>query len=152
MNCPLSDDRLLLIAGSDSFFLVAKAGERFALCIETFEGEVCDTVEEGDLVVVSAPEGGPLEQAKMLLALVRTYRMPLVVLPPHHPGSRRLSMVVSTGPRIEASCQIRRGTHPEQHLICSSEKLAGTRLRATPEGVEITGFPAGITFEYLPAK
>ena len=151
MNCPLADDRLLLVTGSGSFFLVAKSAERFSLCIETFEGEVCDTVEEGDLVVVSAPEGGPLDQARMLLALVRTYRMPLVVLPSGHPGTRRLSMVVSAGPRIEASCQIRRGTHPEQHLICSSAELAGTRLRATPEGVEISGFPAGITFEYLPA-
>ncbi|MDT8357147.1 MAG: alpha/beta hydrolase [Methanomicrobiaceae archaeon] len=151
MNCPLADDRLLLVAGSNSFFLVAKAAERFSLCIETFEGEICETVEEGDLIVVSAPEGGPLEQARMLLALVRTFRMPLVVLPPDHPGSRRLSMVVSAGPHVEASCQISRGTHPEQHLICSSEELAGTRLCATPEGVELTGFPAGITLEYLPA-
>jgi len=148
MNLPLGDE-LLLLEGSSSFLLIGRVREPFALCIETFEEEYCQTLEQGDLVVVSAPEGGVVEQARMLLELVRTFHAPLVVLPADHPGSRRLSMVVSAGPEILLACGIQRGTHPEQHLICSSVELAGARIRQTADGVEINNLSADISFRYL---
>lgn len=152
MNVPM-DDGLLLIEGSSSFLLIGLVRETFALCIETASEEFCQTLESGDLVAVSAPEGGEIEQAKMLLELVRSYHTPLVVLPRDHPGSRRLRMVVSAGPAIELSCEIRRGTHPEQHLLCSSAELAGMTVarRSDGSGVEITGAPPDITLIFLPA-
>ena len=61
----------------------------------------------------------------MLMELVRTWHVPLLVLPRNHPGSRRISRVVSVAPEVRTSCSITRGTHPEQHLICSSDELAG---------------------------
>lgn len=140
MIVPLEDE-FLLISGTRSFLLAAKANALFALRIEAPDREYSQTIEPADVVVVSAPEGGALEPAIMLAEFVRTYRMPLIVLPKDHPGSKRFSYLVSVGPLITTTCTIRRGTHPEQHLVCSSNELAGTTIRADPCGVEITGLP-----------
>lgn len=148
MIVPLKDE-FLLISGTRSFLLVTRAGSLFALRIETMDKEYSQTVEPGDLIAVSAPEGGAMEPAFMLAEFVRTYRMPLIVLPKDHPGSKRFSYLVSVGPLITTSCSIRRGTHPEQHLVCSSDELAGIVLRAHPEGVEIVELPEGATHRYV---
>jgi hypothetical protein len=138
------DDELLLIRGKKSFLLIALVKNRFGLCIETSHDEYCQGVNAGDLIVVSAPEDGAVEPAVMLIDLVRTYHMPLLVLPKDHPGSRRISYVVSVGPEIFTSCSIQRGTHPEQHLICSSDELAGITLKRNEQGVNISPLPEGI--------
>jgi hypothetical protein len=148
MNYSLNDE-LLLIRGDHSFLLVAKAGKPFCLCIETSTGEYCQGVEPADIIVVSAPEGGPVEPALMLMDLVRTYHTPLLVLPATHPGSRRILRVVSVAPEIHTSCSINRGTHPEQHLICSSDELAGMTLRGTGEGIEISGLAAAASLQLM---
>jgi hypothetical protein len=143
MNYAL-DDEVLLIRGKQSFLLIALVKNSFGLCIETSHDEYCQGVEAGDLVVVSAPEGGAIEPALMLIDLVRAYHVPLLVLPKGHPGSRRISYVVSVGPEIFTSCSIQRGTHPEQHLICSSDELAGITLKRSEHGVNISPLPDGI--------
>ncbi len=136
MIVPLRGEFLLIRRG-DPFLLVAKAAELFVLCIETFEKEICQTVEEGDLIVVSAPEGGDLRQAEILAELIRTYHQPVFVLPKDHPGSARLPMVVSAGPQIIPRCDITRGTHPEQDVICAPGVFAGLELSSVFEGVKI---------------
>ncbi|MDP2796245.1 MAG: alpha/beta hydrolase [Methanoregula sp.] len=141
------DDELLLISGTHSFLLVAKISTRFALCIETPVDEYVQGVNPEDLVVVSAPGGGAVEPAMMLIELVRAYHMPLLALEKAHPGSKRFSYVVSVGPEISTNCSIQRGTHPEQHLICSSDELAGITLKGTVQGVEISPVPAGISLQ-----
>jgi hypothetical protein len=151
MNHPL-DGKLLLITGTRSFLLVAPVQDCFCLCIETAGDEYCQRVDPGDLVVVSAPEGGAIEPALMLADLVRRFHLPLLVLPKDHPGSRRIAYVVSVGPEIVTSCSIRRGTHPEQHVICSSDELSGLTLKRSQNGVEIPALPPGaairpVTFE-----
>jgi hypothetical protein len=103
----------------------------------------------GDVIVVSAPEGGAVEPALMLMELVRTYHVPLLVLPRNHPGSRRVSRVVSVAPEVHTSCSIIRGTHPDQHLVCSSDELAGLSIRGDPGGLEITGMPDGIFLQTI---
>jgi hypothetical protein len=143
MNYAL-DDEVLLIRGKQSFLLVAKVKNRFGLCIETAHEEYCQGVEAGDLVVVSSPEDGAIEPALMLIDLVRTFHVPLLVLPKDHPGSRRISYVVSVGPEIFTSCSIRRGTHPDQHLICSSDELAGITLKRSEQGVDVFPLPESI--------
>ncbi|MFA4877978.1 MAG: alpha/beta hydrolase [Methanoregula sp.] len=148
MIYPLADEYLLL-SGEHSFLIVARAGAFFGLRIETFGEEYSQTVEPDDLVVVSAPEGGAVEPACMLAEFVRTYHMPLIVLPKNHPGSKRFSYLVSVSPTINTSCSIRRGTHPEQHLICSSIELAGVILEGRPGGVEISGLPEKIVPRHL---
>ncbi len=143
MNYPVKDG-LLLVRGTCSFLLIGTATDRFSLCLETSTEEFCQGVMPGDVIVVSAPEGGAIEPAVMLMELVRKYHVPLLVLPKNHPGSRRISRVVSVAPEIRTSCSILRGTHPEQHLVCSSSELAGLTIRGTPGGVVIEGLPAGI--------
>jgi len=143
MNYAL-DDELLLIRGKQSFLLIALVKNRFCLCIETSRDEYCQGVDAGDLVVVSAPEDGAIEPALMLMDLVRTYHVPLLVLPRDHPGSRRISYVVSVGPEIFTSCSIQRGTHPQQHVICSSDELAGITLKRSEHGVNISLLPEDI--------
>jgi hypothetical protein len=144
MMYPLIDE-LLLIRTGHSFLLVAKANALFGLCIETTTNEFCQTVEPTDLVVVSAPEDGAIEPAMMLIEFVRTYHLPLIVLPKDHPGSKRFTYLVSVAPEISTDCSIQRGTHPEQHLVCSSEGLAGITLKGTRHGVEISPVRAGIS-------
>jgi hypothetical protein len=128
---------------------VGRALTGFPLYIETFEDESCEIVSPDDLVAVSAPEGGDTEPARMLLELVRRYRLPLLVLPKGHPGSGRLPLVVSVSGTLLLSCGIRRGTHPDQHLLCSSEELAGITLRGSGDVVELEGVPPGIRISYL---
>ncbi len=151
MIVPLNDE-YLLISGTRSFLLVAKIRNLFAIRIETPDKEFSQTLEPSDLVVVSAPEGGAVEPAVMLAEFVRTYHMPLIVLPKDHPGSKRFSYLVSAGPLVTTSCAIRRGTHPEQHLVCSSDELAGTTIKAIPEGVELISLPAGATHRYVKCR
>jgi len=141
----------LLVRRDGAFLLVAGADHRFPLCIETASEEYCQGIGPDDLLVVSAPEGGEPEAAVMLIELLRRFHMPLVVLPKDHPGSKRLRYVVSAGPVIETSCSIRRGTHPEQHLICAAEGLSGITFRGIPGGCEIENLPPGATAErFLP--
>jgi hypothetical protein len=151
MIYPLTDG-FLLISGERSFLLVARAGASFGLRIETFDEEYSQTVESDDLVAVSAPEGGALEPACMLAEFVRTYRTPLIVLPKDHPGSKRFSYLVSVGPVINTSCTIKRGTHPEQHLLCSSDELAGIILEGHSGSVEVTGLPGTIVPRYVKTR
>jgi hypothetical protein len=144
MIYPLNGE-FLLVRGSRSFLIAAQAGACFALRIETADEEFCQTLEPYDLVAASAPEGGELEPAVMLIEFVRKFRMPVTVLPRDHPGSKRFRYLVSAGPEIHTDCSIRRGTHPEQHLICSSDELAGMVLKGGADGVEITRLPEGVT-------
>ena len=146
------DGGFLLIRQGSSFLMVARAGHRFSLCIETSSDEYCQGIEPDDLLVVSAPEGGEPEAAVMLIELIRKFHLPLVVLPKDHPGSRRLRYVVSAGHAIETNCNILRGTHPEQHLICASAGLSALTLRGISGGCEIVNLPAGATAEqYAPS-
>ncbi|HUH79125.1 MAG TPA: alpha/beta hydrolase [Methanoregula sp.] len=151
MNFPLLDE-IALISGEQSFLLVAKANERFPLCIENPEGEICQGVDPTDLVVVSAPGGGPVEPGIMLIELVRKHHLPLLVLPKDHPGSGRLGWVISVGPRIETNCAIRRGTHPEQQVICSHDELSGLTLTGTREGFATTPLPGGVFVKMLKSR
>jgi hypothetical protein len=146
MKYPL-EDGLLLIRGNHSFLLIGMAKDRFSLCIETSTEEFCQGVMPGDVIVVSAPEGGAVEPALMLMELVRTYHVPLLVLPRNHPGSRRVSRVVSVDKEVHTSCSITRGTHPEQHLVCSSDELAGLSIRGVSGGLELEGLPAGLSLQ-----
>jgi hypothetical protein len=151
MKYPLGDG-FALIRGDHSFLLVARVPEKFALCIETFSEEYCQGLDTGDLVVVSAPEGGDVEPCIMLAEMVRRYHMPLLVLPKDHPGSRRLRYVLSAGPEIVTSCSILRGTHPEQHLLCSHEEFAGMVLSGTRDGFSLEGLPDTARIEFIRAE
>lgn len=140
---------LFLIRGSSSFLLGGVVQDRFALPVNAVDDVYFEPVRPGDLVCVSAPEGGSLRAAAMLLLLVRDHHFPVFALPKGHPGSTWVPMVISTAPSITLSCGIARGTHPDQHLLCSSAELAGTVLRGGKETVTVEGLPAGCTIAYI---
>jgi hypothetical protein len=129
----------LLIQGNNSFLLIGKAGTELCICIETADSEYCQGLSPDDIIVVSAPEGGLVEPALMLLELVRKFRCPLLVLPKGHPGSKRLMYVISAGDRIRLSCSIERGTHPEQDVLCVNGEFVGLVLMAVNGGVVVEG-------------
>ncbi|MGB8219029.1 MAG: alpha/beta hydrolase [Methanoregula sp.] len=151
MNTSIGND-VLQVKGIHSFLLAAVVRENFSLCIEASHAEYCQGVHAGDLVVVSAPESGPVEPALMLLELVRTYHLPLLVLPRDHPGSKRIPYVVSVGPVIRTNCSIVRGTHPEQHLICSSDELAGITLSGNGDGIDVSLLSPTLTMDRIKSR
>jgi len=151
MKVPLQDG-IAVIGGTHSFLLVARACSRFPLCIESSSGEIVQAVDPSDLIVVSAPEGGPIDPGVFLIELIRRYHFPLIVLPKEHPGSRRLSHVVSVGPVIRTSCSICRGTHPEQDIVCSGDDLSGITLTGIAEGFETSALPKTVSVRNLDYK
>ncbi|ABN06462.1 hypothetical protein Mlab_0286 [Methanocorpusculum labreanum Z] len=128
LRVPFLGDHPLIIRGTTSFLLIAKVVEKFPLLIETDADEIVQGVYPGDLIIVSAPEGGEVLPALYLLEMVRTYHLPVIALPKTHPAGKRLSYVVSAAEKIEMRCDIRRGTHPEQHLLCSADEFTGMTL------------------------
>lgn len=146
---PGEDELVLIRAPSSSFLLVGCARERFALVVDTVDDEYCEPVRPGDLVCVSAPEGGAVRAAAMLLLLVRDHHYPVVALPKGHPGVKRIPMVVSAAPMITLSCGIVRGTHPDQRLLCSSADLAGLTLRGEGKTVTLEALPPACTISYI---
>ena len=150
MKWALGPGQLLILKGEHSFLLIGKAERSFSLYIESKEQEFIQGVRSDDLVVVSSPEGGPYEPARMLLELVRTYHTPLVVLPRDHPGTKRLKLVVAVAPKVTTSCNIVRGTHPEQQILCSSDELAGLCLKGEEGYVLAENIPSMVVVRYLP--
>lgn len=128
IRVPFVRDNPILIRGHSSFLIAARDREKFPLIIETDTEELVQGVYPGDLIVVSAPEGGETVPALYLLEMVRTYHTPVIALGKDHPASRRLSYVVSAAERIEMRCDIRRGTHPEQNLLCAADEFTGMML------------------------
>lgn len=128
VRIPFCEDRPILIRGRVSFLLAAVAREKFPLIITTDTEELMQGVRPGDIILVSAPEGGEVAPALYLLEMVRSYHLPVIALGKDHPASHRLSYVVSAAERIEMRCGIRRGTHPEQDLLCAADEFAGMTL------------------------
>ena len=62
MKIPVGKD-YLLIRGKNSFLLIGIAQENFTLFIETKDKELCQTIRKGDMIAISAPEGGEIRHA-----------------------------------------------------------------------------------------
>lgn len=149
MIIPLAGNDLL-IRSTPSFLLCGIVQEPFILFIETTTDEYSQHLVCGDIIVISAPEGGNIRQAQILLELIRTWHMPLVVLPAGHPGCNRLTMVVSAGDVVSLNCSVQRGTHPEQTVICSSKELSGIILqRASEDTIQAHNLPESAEILFL---
>ncbi|MDO5844605.1 MAG: alpha/beta hydrolase [Methanocorpusculum sp.] len=148
LKVPFRRDCPIIIRGRSSFLLVSKVLDKFPLLIETEDEEIVQGVSIGDLIIVSAPEGGEILPALYLLEMVKTYHTPVIALSKSHPAGRRLSYVVSANEKIEMRCDIKRGTHPEQHLLCSSDEFTGLALYADGKDLIIEN-PRSVEIEYL---
>ncbi len=149
LRVPLRGDRPVIIRGTSSFLVISRALEKFPLLIETDTDEIVQGVYPGDLIIVSAPEGGEVLPALYLLEMVRTYHLPVIALPKTHPAGKRLSYVVSAAEKIEMRCDIKRGTHPEQHLLCSADEFTGMTLFADGNDLVIENPRSGISVSHV---
>lgn len=145
IRIPFIGDMPVVVKGSSSFLLINRAFEKFPLMIETDTEEIVQGVYPGDLIIVSAPEGGDILPALYLLELVRTHHLPVIALPKTHPAGKRLSYVISASEKIEMRCDIKRGTHPEQNLLCSADEFTGMTLFADGEELVIENARDGIS-------
>ncbi len=145
IRIPFIGDMPVVVKGSSSFLLINRAFEKFPLMIETDTEEIVQGVYPGDLIIVSAPEGGDILPALFLLELVRTHHLPVIALPKTHPAGKRLSYVISAAEKIEMRCDIKRGTHPEQNLLCSADEFTGMTLFADGEELVIENARDGIS-------
>jgi len=145
IRIPFIGDKPVVVKGSSSFLLINRAFEKFPLMIETDTEEIVQGVYPGDLIIVSAPEGGDILPALYLLELVRTHHLPVIALPKTHPAGKRLSYVISAAEKIEMRCDIKRGTHPEQNLLCSADEFTGMTLFADGEELVIENARDGIS-------
>lgn len=148
VRVPFRGESPIIIKGRSSFLLASRVSKKFPLLIETEEEEIVQGLAEGDVIIVSAPEGGEILPALYLLEMVKTYHTPVIALSKSHPAGRRLSYVVSANEKIEMRCDIKRGTHPEQHLLCSSNEFMGLVIYADGDSLVIENSD-GIETEYL---
>ncbi len=149
LRVPLKGDQPVIIRGTSSFLVISRAFEKFPLLIETDTDEIVQGVYPGDLIIVSAPEGGEVLPALYLLEMVRTYHLPVIALPKTHPAGKRLSYVVSAAEKIEMRCDIKRGTHPEQHLLCSADEFTGMTFFADGDDLVIENPRPGISVSHI---
>ena len=149
LRVPFLGDQQVIIRGPTSFLIISRALEKFPLLVETDTEELVQGVYPGDLIIVSAPEGGEVLPALYLLEMVRTYHLPVIALPKNHPAGKRLSYIVSAAEKIQMRCDIQRGTHPEQHLLCSADEFTGMTFYSDGEELVIEDSRTGISVSYI---
>jgi len=138
---PLDADEILFVRSADGVIGVVKSGAARQLFIETVDDEIVMTVDPEDLLVASGFSNDRTTTNAIIctLALIRDSGSPLIVLPKHHPGSARLKVVASVGKRTVLRCDIQKGTHPEQDVLCGSLGLNGLEVSSVEGHVVLRG-------------
>jgi hypothetical protein len=135
---PLGGKEILFISRNNFFLgLVKTLGKSFFL--ETDKEEIVLGTGNNDILAVSSLVNELRMKRIMISALysIRELSFPLVILNKGHPASKRLKLVYGCGDRILLDSCIVAGTHPAQHLLCSTEDLSGLIILAKKDGVEI---------------
>ena len=149
---PLRDDEIIFLSDGENTVGAVKAFRRRYVFIETGEEELVQFLDPDDLIAVSAFAGG--EKAEQAIAcqlyLVRDGGVPLLVLPPGHPATKRLPLVIAAGPEVRLTSCIVPGTHPEQDVLCGRGGLDGLALEGRPGGVLVKGDCMAIAMETKP--
>jgi hypothetical protein len=138
---PLGADEILFVRSVDGVIGVVKSGAVRQLFIETVDDEIVMTVDPEDLLVASGFSNDRTTTNAIIctLALIRDSGSPLIVLPKHHPASARLKVVASVGKRTVLRCDIQKGTHPEQDVLCGSPGLNGLEVSSVEGDVVLRG-------------
>ena len=138
---PLDADEILFVRSADGVIGVVKSGAVRQLFIETVHDEIVMTVDPEDLLVASGFSNDRTTTNAIIctLALIRDSGSPLIVLPKHHPASARLKVVASVGKRTVLRCDIQKGTHPEQDVLCGSLGLNGLEVSSVEGHVVLRG-------------
>ena len=138
---PLNADEILLLRSDDGVIGVVKSGAARQLFIETVDDEIVMNIDPEDLLVASgfSNDRTTTEAIRCTLALIRDCGSPLIVLPKHHPASARLKVVASVGKRTLVRCDIQKGTHPEQDVLCGAQGLDGVEIVSAKGHVVVRG-------------
>ena len=149
----LDADEILLASTADGIVGIVKSGRARQIFIETLEEEIVMAVGANDLFVASGFDNDrtTIKAITCTLALIRDADSPLIVLPKDHPASARLRVVASVGKRTVLRCDIERGTHPEQDVLCGPAGLNGLEILSTQGGVLFRG-DVSLVFERRPYR
>ena len=111
------------------------------------------TVDPEDLLVASGfrNDRATANAITCTLALIRDSGSPLIVLPKNHPASARLKVVASVGKRTVVRCDIQKGTHPEQDVLCGAQGLNGLEIVSAEGHVVLRGADS-LTIERKPFR
>ncbi len=142
---PLNDTGILLLHGKSGIIGIVKAGTNNIYFIETEEKEIVLGLEPDDLLVASGfdTEKVTINAIKCVLYMIREVGTPLIILPKHHPATKRLKIVTSIGNRTCISCDITPGTHPKQDMLCGVEEFSGLEIVGVHGGVEFNNLCSG---------
>jgi hypothetical protein len=126
-------DEILFLRGVQGTVGIIKSGSKKQIFVETITEEMVMTVNSDDLLVASGFGSGTTiaRAVKCTLYLIREASSPLIVLPRGHPASSKLTVVVSVGPRTVVRCDIQKGTHPEQDVLCGPAEFHGLEIVST---------------------
>jgi hypothetical protein len=140
-HVPLDTDEILFIRSIDGVIGVVKSGCVQQLFIETFEDEIVMAVSAEDLLVASGFSNDSITTKAIVctLSLIRDAGSPLFVLPKDRLASSRLRVVASVGERTVVRCDIEKGTHPEQDVLCGPAGLNGLEIVAANGAVVLRG-------------
>ncbi len=134
----LGEKEILFLSHNEYLLGVVKSlGKSFLL--ETEKEEIILGTGNEDIICVSSLVDNEKLKHVMISTLysLRELSFPLIILNKGHPASKRLKLVFGFGDKIILDSCIEAGTHPDQHLLCSSENLSGLILVAKKGGVEI---------------
>ncbi|KYC52310.1 MAG: hypothetical protein AMQ22_00874 [Candidatus Methanofastidiosum methylothiophilum] len=135
---PLRNDEILFVSKNDYFLGIVKSlGKSFLM--ETDNEEIVLGTGNDDILAVSSLISDKKIKAIMISSLysLREFSFPLIILNKGHPASKRLKLVFGCGEKILLDSCIEAGTHPDQHLLCSTEDLTGLCILARKDGIEI---------------
>jgi hypothetical protein len=138
---PLDANEILFVRSADGMIGIVKSGCVRQLFIETIEEEIVMAISAEDLLVASgfSNDSTTTKAIVCTLSLIRDVGSPLIVLPKDHPASSRLRVVASVGKRTVLRCDIEKGTHPEQDVLCGPAGLNGLEIVATKGAVVLRG-------------
>lgn len=135
---PLRNDEILFVSKNDYFLGIVKSlGKSFLM--ENDNEEIVLGTGNDDILAVSSLISDKKIKAIMISSLysLREFSFPLIILNKGHPASKRLKLVFGCGEKILLDSCIEAGTHPDQHLLCSTEDLTGLCILARKDGIEI---------------
>ena len=134
----LGEKEILFLSHNEYFLGVVKSlGKSFLL--ETEKEEIILGTGNEDIICVSSLVDNEKLKPVMISTLysLRELSFPLIILNKGHPASKRLKLVFGFGDKIILDSCIEAGTHPDQHLLCSTEDLSGITVVAKKGGIEI---------------
>lgn len=148
MDIDFSYDEILFLEGESGLVGIIKvAKDNKMLFIATQDNEeIVQFLEKDDIIVVSNFKKDK-RAIRSQAYLTREEDSPIVILNKDHPSVKRLSQVLSVGERVNLNCNIVRGTHPEQDVLCSCDSLSGISITKTKSGVRLNRVHENYTIE-----